>query len=66
MGVVSWAAVAIFVTAYVFIATEKFSRVTVALGGASLMLAIGATDAEHAFFPRTPASTGTSSSCCWG
>lgn len=50
MSGLAWATVAIFVTAYVFIATEKISRVTVAVAGASLMLAIGATDAEHAFF----------------
>jgi Na+/H+ antiporter NhaD/arsenite permease-like protein len=43
-------AVAIFVTAYVFIATEWVHRVAAALGGAALMLAIGATDAEQAFF----------------
>jgi Na+/H+ antiporter NhaD/arsenite permease-like protein len=40
----------VFVTAYVLIATEKINRVTVAVGGAAIMLALGATDAEHAFF----------------
>jgi Na+/H+ antiporter NhaD/arsenite permease-like protein len=42
--------VAVFVTAYVLIATEKVHRIAAALGGAVLMLVIGATDAEHAFF----------------
>lgn len=39
-----------FTVAYVLIATEKLNRVTVAVGGAAIMLALGATDAEHAFF----------------
>lgn len=43
-------AIAVFVAAYVFIATEKVSRVTVALVGAALMVVIGATDDHHAFF----------------
>jgi anion transporter len=42
--------VIIFAAAYVLIATEKVHRVAAALGGASLMLLIGATDVEHAFF----------------
>lgn len=50
MSILAWIAVAVFVAAYVLIATEKINRVAVALGGASIMLAIGATDAEHAFF----------------
>ncbi|MFG1653341.1 ArsB/NhaD family transporter [Micromonospora sp. NPDC049275] len=50
MSTLAWIAVAVFVAAYVLIATEKINRVAVALGGASIMLAIGATDAEHAFF----------------
>jgi Na+/H+ antiporter NhaD/arsenite permease-like protein len=50
MSVTAWLAVAIFAVAYVFIATEKIHRVAAALGGAALMLLIGATDAEHAFF----------------
>ena len=50
MSVLAWVAVAIFVVAYVLIATEKINRVRVAVGGAAIMLAIGATDAEHAFF----------------
>jgi Na+/H+ antiporter NhaD/arsenite permease-like protein len=46
----AWAAVAIFAVAYLLIATERVHRVAAALGGAALMLLIGATDAEHAFF----------------
>jgi Na+/H+ antiporter NhaD/arsenite permease-like protein len=46
----AWVAVAIFVTAYILIATEWVHRVAAALGGAAIMLVIGATDAEHAFF----------------
>ncbi|WP_404819040.1 SLC13 family permease [Streptomyces phaeolivaceus] len=43
-------AVAVFAAVYVLIATEWVHRVAAALGGAVVMLAIGATDAEHAFF----------------
>ena len=50
MSVTAWLAVAVFVVAYAFIATEKIHRVVAAVGGASVMLLIGATDAEHAFF----------------
>jgi Na+/H+ antiporter NhaD/arsenite permease-like protein len=50
MGGTAWAAIAIFAVAYALIATEKVHRVAAALGGAMLMLLIGATDAEHAFF----------------
>jgi Na+/H+ antiporter NhaD/arsenite permease-like protein len=46
----AWVAVVVFVVAYVLIATEKINRVAVAVGGAAVMLAIGATNAEHAFF----------------
>ncbi len=42
-------AVAVFATAYVLIASEKVHRVTVALGGAALMLAAGVVDFEGAF-----------------
>ena len=45
-----WLAIAIFVVAYALIATERVHRVAAALGGAGLMLALGVTDAEHAFF----------------
>jgi Na+/H+ antiporter NhaD/arsenite permease-like protein len=47
---VAWLAVAVFTVAYILIATERVHRVAAALGGAVLMLLIGATDAEHAFF----------------
>jgi Na+/H+ antiporter NhaD/arsenite permease-like protein len=50
MSLTAWLAVGIFITAYVLIATEKVHRVAAALGGAVLMLVVGATDAEHAFF----------------
>lgn len=43
-------AVAVFVAAYVFIATEKLPRVLVALGGAAAMVLIGATDDAAIFF----------------
>ncbi|KUN82447.1 hypothetical protein AQJ66_21725 [Streptomyces bungoensis] len=46
----SWAALAVFVGAYVLIISEKIHRVAVALGGAGLMLAIGATDDVSAFY----------------
>ena len=45
-------ALAIFVGAYVFIATEKVSRVTVALVGAALMVIVGATDGHAIFFSQ--------------
>jgi Na+/H+ antiporter NhaD/arsenite permease-like protein len=50
MSTTAWASVAVFVVAYALIATERIHRVAAALGGAVLMLLIGATDAEHAFF----------------
>jgi Na+/H+ antiporter NhaD/arsenite permease-like protein len=48
--VTAWLAVAVFVAAYVLIATERVHRVAAALGGAVAMLLIGATDAHTAFF----------------
>jgi Na+/H+ antiporter NhaD/arsenite permease-like protein len=50
MTVTAWLAVAVFVVAYILIATERVHRVAAAVGGAVAMLLIGATDAEHAFF----------------
>jgi Na+/H+ antiporter NhaD/arsenite permease-like protein len=50
MTVIAWIAVAVFVAAYILIATEWVHRVMAAVGGAIVMLLIGATDAEHAFF----------------
>jgi len=49
-GLLPWAAVTIFVVAYILIATERIHRVAAALGGAGVMLALGITDAETAFF----------------
>ncbi len=46
------AAVAVFVGAYVAIATEVVHRVKAALIGAALMLAIGASDGDVAFFSQ--------------
>ncbi|CAN5230752.1 ArsB/NhaD family transporter [Frigoribacterium sp. UYMn621] len=45
-------ALAVFVGAYVLIATEKVPRVTVALVGAGLMVIIGATDKRGIFFSQ--------------
>jgi Na+/H+ antiporter NhaD/arsenite permease-like protein len=50
MTAIAWVAVAVFVVAYVAIAGEWVHRVAVALAGAAVMLVIGATDAEHAFY----------------
>ncbi len=50
MTATAWMAVAVFAIAYLFIATEKIHRVAAALGGAMLMLLIGAVDANTAFF----------------
>ncbi|WP_117213517.1 SLC13 family permease [Allorhizocola rhizosphaerae] len=50
MSLLAWAAIAVFTVAYILIATEKVHRVAAALGGAALMLVIGATDGKHAFF----------------
>ena len=50
MSVTAWLAVGVFAAAYVLIATERVHRVAAALAGATVMLLIGATDAEHAFF----------------
>jgi Na+/H+ antiporter NhaD/arsenite permease-like protein len=46
----AWVAVAVFVVAYALIATERVHMVAAALGGAAIMLVIGATDADAAFF----------------
>ncbi|AZM44450.1 hypothetical protein DMB38_00205 [Streptomyces sp. WAC 06738] len=52
MGLTSWLTVAVFAGVYVLIATEVVHRVTAALGGAVVMLLIGATEPEHAFFSK--------------
>jgi Na+/H+ antiporter NhaD/arsenite permease-like protein len=49
-GVVVGLAIAVFVGAYALIATERVHRVKAALGGAAIMLMIGATSGEAAFF----------------
>jgi Na+/H+ antiporter NhaD/arsenite permease-like protein len=49
-GLLPWAAIGVFTVAYVLIATERIHRVTAALGGAGVMLALGITDAQTAFF----------------
>ncbi|GAB3939338.1 ArsB/NhaD family transporter [Kribbella albertanoniae] len=43
-------AVAVFVIAYVLIATEWTHKLLAALGGAAVLLALGVTDSEHAFY----------------
>ncbi|MFG2672056.1 SLC13 family permease [Streptomyces sp. NPDC048445] len=48
----SWAAIAVFVGTYALIISEKVHRVAAALGGAGLMLAIGATDDVSAFYSQ--------------
>lgn len=50
MSVTTWLAVAVFAAVYVLIATEWVHRVAAALGGAVVMLVIGATSPEHAFY----------------
>jgi Na+/H+ antiporter NhaD/arsenite permease-like protein len=47
-------AVAVFVAAYILIATERIPKVTTALAGAGIILALGVASAEDAFFsPET-------------
>ncbi|MBP2406143.1 SLC13 family permease [Streptomyces syringium] len=46
----SWAAIVIFTATYTLIISEKVHRVAAALGGAALMLAIGATNDVSAFY----------------
>jgi Na+/H+ antiporter NhaD/arsenite permease-like protein len=48
----AWIALAIFAVVYTLIATERVHRVAAALGGAVLMLVLGITDAEHAYFSQ--------------
>ncbi len=47
---VAWLAVAIFVGAYVLIATERIHRVAAALGGAGLVLVLGILSSKEAFY----------------
>ncbi|MYS08997.1 hypothetical protein GTW71_21730 [Streptomyces sp. SID6041] len=53
MSVTAWLAVAVFAAVYVLIATERVHRVAAALGGAVVMLLIGATGPEQAFFSES-------------
>jgi Na+/H+ antiporter NhaD/arsenite permease-like protein len=48
----SWAAVAVFAGTYALIISERVHRVAAALGGAGVMLAINATDADSAFYSQ--------------
>jgi len=43
-------AISVFLIAYIFIASERFNRVVVALTGAASMIVIGATDADAIFY----------------
>jgi Na+/H+ antiporter NhaD/arsenite permease-like protein len=43
-------AIVVFVAAYVLIATEWTHKLLAALGGAAVLLALGVTDSEHAFY----------------
>ncbi len=52
MNASAWFAVAIFVGAYILIATERIHRVAAALGGAGLVLAFGLVSSEDAFYSR--------------
>lgn len=52
MTVLAWVATAIFIGAYVLIATERIHRVAAALGGAGLVLALGIVDSDQAFYSR--------------
>lgn len=50
MTALAWASVVVFAAVYVLIATEWVHRVKAALGGALVLLVIGATNGEHAFY----------------
>src|SRR3990170_3461785 len=43
-------AVVVFVVAYILIATERVHKLLAALGGAAVLLLLGVTDSEHAFY----------------
>jgi len=45
-------AVVVFVAAYVLIATEWTHKLLATLGGAGILLALGVTDSEHAFYSK--------------
>ncbi|BBA97129.1 putative citrate transporter [Actinacidiphila reveromycinica] len=46
----AWAAVAVFAGTYALIISERVHRVAAAMGGAALMLLVGATDGKAAFY----------------
>jgi Na+/H+ antiporter NhaD/arsenite permease-like protein len=50
VGVSVWIAVAVFVAAYVLIATERVHKTAAALAGAGLVLGLGVVDSAHAFY----------------
>jgi Na+/H+ antiporter NhaD/arsenite permease-like protein len=50
VGVSAWIAVAVFVAAYVLIATERVHKTAAALGGAALVLGMGVVDSQRAFY----------------
>ena len=52
-------AIVVFALAYVFIASEKISRIAVALTGAAAMVIIGATDADKLSIATKLESIGT-------
>ena len=58
--------VAVFVVAYVLIATERINRVAAALAGPPAWCSSASSTPTTRSSPRAPASTGTSSSCCSG
>src|SRR5690606_24012599 len=47
------AAIAVFAIAYVLIVIDRIPRVTIALGGAAVMILIGATDDHGIFYSET-------------
>ncbi len=52
LGFDAWASIVVFAFVYVLIATEWVHRVKAAVGGALLLLVIGATDGDHAFYSK--------------
>ncbi|MEZ5185007.1 MAG: ArsB/NhaD family transporter [Candidatus Nanopelagicales bacterium] len=50
MTAIAWIAVAVFVGAYVLIATERIHRVAASLGGAAIVLGLGIVSSEEAFY----------------
>ncbi|HZC27487.1 MAG TPA: ArsB/NhaD family transporter [Actinopolymorphaceae bacterium] len=46
-------AVAVFVAAYLFIATERIPRIAAALGGAAVVLALGVVGADDVFYSKS-------------